>query len=127
MKFFIASSRRNKNAVRSLTDALTARGHVAHSFVDFSANLAVGMSISEEVKELFHFMEAWDDDPLRDSDAVILLEPADTSSIAQASIAEHLRKSVILIGFAPKPEGAYRICGKRYPNVAAFLVDLMVP
>ena len=31
MKFFIASPWRNKDAVKSLTDALTARGHIAYS------------------------------------------------------------------------------------------------
>jgi hypothetical protein len=55
MKFFIASPWRNKDAVRSLTDAITARGHAVNSFLDSGANLATGTSIKDEFKHLpFH-------------------------------------------------------------------------
>ena len=88
MKFLIASPWENKDAVRSLESALTLRGHVAWSFPDDGANLATGKSVMEEFKQFGHSMVEWENDPLierifafemqalRDSDAVILLEPA---------------------------------------------------
>jgi len=136
MKFFIASPWRNKDAVRSLADALTARGHSAYSFLDNGANLATGVSVIDEFKQFGQSMVDWEDDPLierifesemqalRDSDAVILLEPAGHSSLAEAGIAYGMGKKVVLIGLALHPEVVYRICGSRYPNADGFLADI---
>jgi hypothetical protein len=139
MKFFIASPWRNKDAVKSLEDALVRRGHSACSFLDNGANLATGTSVCDEVKAFSHSMEAWEDNPLiarvfesemralRDSDTVILLEPAGRSSLAEAGVAYGMGKKVILIGPVERPEIVYRICGSRYPNTEAFLLDLAAP
>ena len=61
MKFFIASPWRNKDAVKSLSDALTARGHQIYSFLVSGANLASGMSVIEEFKEFRNALVAWED------------------------------------------------------------------
>lgn len=135
MKFLIASPWENKDAVRSLESALTLRGHVAWSFPDDGANLATGKSVMEEFKQFGHSMVEWENDPLierifafemqalRDSDAVILLEPAGRSSLVEAGIAYGVGKRVVLVGLVEHPEVAYRICGSRYPSVEAFLAD----
>lgn len=122
-----------------LTDALVARGHAACSFIDNGANLATGRSVVEEVKQFGHSMADWEDDPLigrifesemralRESDAVILLEPAGRSSLAEAGIAYGMGKRVVLVGLVDHPEVVYRICESRYPGVEAFLSDLDGP
>jgi hypothetical protein len=136
MKFFIASPWRNKDAVRNLTDALIFRGHSAQSFLDSGANLATGGSVIEEFKKFSHSMENWEDNPLvehifksemqalRDSEIVILLEPAGRSSLTEAGIAYGMGKKVVLVGLVEHPEVVYRICENRYPNVEMFLEAL---
>jgi nucleoside 2-deoxyribosyltransferase len=58
---------------------------------------------------------------LRESDAVILLEPAGRSSLAEAGIACGMGKRVILVGPVEHSEAVlYRICGSRYPSIEAF-------
>jgi hypothetical protein len=135
MKFFIASPWRNKDAVRSLTDALTLRGHAAYSFLDSSANLTTGRSVIEEFENFGKPIANWEGDPLiehifasemqalRESDAVILLEPAGRSSLTEAGIAYGMGKRVVLVGLVEHLEVVYCICGSRYPNVEAFLGD----
>lgn len=139
MKFFIASPWRNKDAVKRMTDALAARGHFAYSFLDNGANLATGAPVCEERKAFGHSMVDWEDDPLierifasetqalKDSDVVILLEPAGKSSLTEAGIAYGMGKRVVRVGLVEHPEVVYRICGIRYPNVEAFLGDLDSP
>jgi hypothetical protein len=139
MKFFIASPWRNKNAVRSLTDALAASGHTAYSLLDNGANLATGTSVMEELKQFSTSMVNWEDNPviarifesemqaMRDCDAVILLEPAGHSSLAEAGIAYGMGKEIILVGLVEHPEVVYHMCEHRYPNVEAFLEDLTNP
>jgi len=136
MKFFIASPWRNKNAVKGLADALTARGDVAYSFLDNGANLASGTSVCDELKTFGHSMVDWEDDPtidrifmsemqaLKDSDIVILLEPAGRASLGEAAIAYGMGKKVVLVGPVEHPEILYRIFGNRYPTVESFLRDL---
>jgi hypothetical protein len=135
MKFFIASPWRNKDAVQKLTDALTARGHAAYSFLVSGANLATGISVMEEFRQFSHSMENWEDDAsierifvsemqaLKDSDTLILLEPAGRSSLTEAGIAYGMGKRVVLIGLVEHPEIVYRICRSRYPNIQGFLSD----
>ena len=137
MKFFIASPWRNKDAVKTLTDALASRGHAVHSFLDNGANLATGLPIIEvEIKAFGRSMVEWEDDPLIEnifrmemealvgSDTLILLEPAGRTSLAEAGIAYGMGKQVILVGPVEHPEIVYRICGRRYPSVEDFLHGL---
>ena len=135
MKFFIASPWRNAEAVKSLSGALAARGHAAYSFLDSGINLATGVSVIEELKKFGRSMVDWEDDALighifeaemkalKDSDVVILLEPAGRSSLTEAGIAYGMGKQVVLIGLVLHPEVVYRICGSRYPSIDAFLSD----
>jgi hypothetical protein len=59
-----------------------------------------------------------------ESDAVILLEPAGRSSLAEAGIAYGMGKRVVLVGTVEHPEVVvYRICENRYPSIEAFLGD----
>jgi len=133
MKFFIASPWRNNNAVKDLTEALRLRGHAVYSFLDNGANLCTGTSVVDEFKAFGHSMVNWEDDPLianifesemaalKESDAVILLEPAGASSLTEAGIAYGMGKKVILVGLVSRPEVVYHIFGVRYPSVEAFL------
>jgi hypothetical protein len=141
MKFFIASPWRNAEAVKSLSNALAARGHLASSFLNNGANVLVGAPIVEEsektspdsiknwennpvIKQVFEF----DMQALRESDAVILLEPAGRSSLAEAGIAYGMGKKIVLVGLVEHPEVVvYCICGSRYASVDEFLGDLDSP
>jgi hypothetical protein len=136
MKFFIASPWRNKDAVKGLTDALAARGHKAYSFLESGANLATGTSVVDEARQFSHSIVDWEDDPLigaifesemqalRESHAVILLEPAGRASLAEAGIAYGMGKKVAVVGFVERPEIVHRIFGKScYPSVEAFIRD----
>jgi hypothetical protein len=137
MKFFIASPWRNTDAVKELTVALSDRGHTAYSFLDNGANRLSGAPALEEseeespnaitdwennpvVKEIFEF----DMKVLKESDAVILLEPSGRSSLTEAGIAYGMGKKIILVGLVEHPEVVvYCICEKRYPSIEAFLGD----
>jgi hypothetical protein len=52
MKFFIASPWRNADAVKRLSNILTARGDAAYSFLDNGANLVTGTSVVEKTEEV---------------------------------------------------------------------------
>jgi hypothetical protein len=135
MKFFIASPWRNKDAVQSLSDALTGRGHQVYSFLVSGANLASGMSVIEEFNLFRNALVAWEDSPeithvfesemqgIKDSDVVILLEPTGRSSLTEAGIAYGMGKQIVQVGLIEHPEVIYRMCEQRYPTVEAFLVD----
>jgi hypothetical protein len=119
-----------------LEDALTTRGHIPWSFLDNGANVVGSDSVLEEFKRFGLSMANWEDDPLiegifnaeighlKDCDALILLEPAGHSSLAEAGIAYGMGKKVVLVGLVDHPEVVYRICGSRYPSAEAFLKDL---
>jgi len=112
------------------------RGHAVYSFLDNGANVASGDSVIDELKQFGQTMADWEDNPviehifeseiqaLRESDAVILLEPAGRSSLAEAGIAYGMGKKVILIGLVEHPEVVYRICTSRYRDAAEFLASL---
>lgn len=138
MKFFIASPWRNTEAVKRLSNALTARGHAAYSFLDNGANLVTGTSAIEKSEEFYpNSIADWKDNPvieqifesemqaLRESDVAILLEPSGRSSLAEAGIAYGMGKRVVLVGQVEHPEVVvYHICGSRYPSIEAFMGDL---
>ena len=133
MKFFIASPWRNKDAVKELADALVSRGHNAWSFLNDGNNVAGSDSVLEEFKQFGRSMANWEEDlligkifesemhALRNSDTLILLEPAGRSSLTEAGIAYGMGKIVILVGLVEHPEVVYRICTSRYPSIEAFL------
>jgi hypothetical protein len=137
MRFFIASPWRNKDTVKSLMEALTARGHTAYSFLSNDANFVAGASaIEKSEKDFPSSIAAWENNPaikqifesdmqaLKESDAVILLEPSGRSSLAEAGIAYGMGKKIVLVGLVEHPEVVlYCICGSRYPNAEAFLHD----
>jgi hypothetical protein len=137
MKFFIASPWRNKDVVKSLMEALTARGHTAYSFLSNDANLVTGEPAIEKFEEDFpNSIADWENNPvikqifesdmqaLKKSDTVILLEPSGRSSLAEAGIAYGMGKKIVLVGLVEHPEVVlYRICGSRYPSIEEFLGD----
>jgi hypothetical protein len=63
MKFFIASTWRNKDAVRNLTNALAQRSYQVYSFLDSGASLATGRSVVDELKAFRHSMTDWQAKP----------------------------------------------------------------
>ena len=136
MKFFIASPWRNAEAVKNLADALAARGHSAYSFLDNGANLATGSSVYEN-RELFDDALANRmDDPrverifaaemqkLKESDEVILLEPADVPrSRWQASPTGRERK-LCLSASSSGPRSSTACARAATRSVEAFLRSL---
>jgi len=133
MKFFIASPWRNREAVGELTTKLVARGHVVYSFLQSGANLASGMSIAQELGIFSKALMNWENDPnikkifdsemegLKNSEAVILLQPAGHSSLLEAGIGYGMGKKVIIIGPIEKPEVVYLISESFYPDVDSFI------
>lgn len=136
MKFFIAAPWRNKEIVEGLSEELTRRGSEVYSFLQNGANLSTGMSIVDELKTFSDAMRNWQDDAnikkifsaelegLRQSDVIILLEPAGHSSLLEAGIGYGLGKKIIVIGAVEKPEVFYLISEMFYPDIPAFLQDL---
>ena len=144
MKFFIASSWRNKEMVKQLTEGIITRGHTTYSFFNNGANLLGGASMveeSEEAEENFpNSISNWEDNPavkeifesdmkaLKESDMVILLEPSGRSSLAEAGIAFGMGKEIVLVGLVAHPEiVVYCICEHRYPTIEEFLASLNKP
>src|SRR5579862_7847225 len=106
MKFFIASPWKNKANVEELQHALEERGYSVYSFLQSGANLVTGISIEEELKIFTNSLQDWQHDPtikkifnaelegLKQSDTVILLEPAGRSSLLEAGAAFGMGKKV---------------------------------
>jgi nucleoside 2-deoxyribosyltransferase len=138
MKFFIASPWQNTDLVKSLSVALTTRGHTVYSFLDNGANAVGGAPAIEESEEnLPNAISNWENNPavkeifesdmkaLKESDAVILLEPSGRSSLAEAGIAYGMGKEIVLVGPVAHPTiVVYSICKNRYASVDEFLVSL---
>ena len=61
---------------------------------------------------------------LRQSDAVILLEPAGRSSLLETGAAFGMGKKVFVVGLIEKPEVALLGATGFYPDINAFLNDL---
>jgi len=136
MKFFIASPWRNKIRVEELYAALTSRGYQCYSFLQSGANLMTGVSIEEEVKMFSDRLQNWKHDPdikkifdselegLRQSDAVILLEPAGQSSLLETGVGFGMGKKIFVVGSIEKPEVALFGANGFYPDLKTFLDDL---
>jgi hypothetical protein len=136
MKFFIAAPWRSKELVQGLSDELMKRGYEVYSFLQNGANLLSGQSIVEEIKMFSDAMQNWQDnadikrifqaemDGLKQSEIVLLLEPAGHSSLIEIGIGYGLGKRVIVVGAIEKPEVFYLIAEKIYPDIESFLADL---
>ena len=135
MKFFIASPWRNKSRVEELHEALTTRGYQCYSFLQSGANLMTGISIEEELKMFTNILQDWKNNPdvkkifeaelegLKQSDAVILLEPAGRSSLLETGHLAWARKSSWSARIE-KPEVALLGANGFYPDLQTFLNDL---
>jgi hypothetical protein len=135
MKFFIAAPWRSKEMVEGLAEELTKRGYENYSFLQNGANLMSGQSIVDELKTFSEAMLNWQENPdikrifnselvgLKESDAVIMLEPAGHSSLIEAGIGYGLGKKIFVVGAVEKPEVFYLIAEKLYPDIASFLND----
>src|ERR1700722_20109699 len=133
MKFFIASPWRNKTIVEGLSEELVKRGYEVYSFLQSGANLASGISIAEELKSFSDALHNWEGDEqikkifdselegLKQSDAIVLLEPAGHSSLIEAGIGYGMGKKVFVIGTIEKPEVFYLMSERFYADLDAFL------
>jgi len=136
MKVFIASPWRNREAVQKLSEELAKRGVEVYSFLQSGSNLSTGLSITEELKTFGEALVNWESDPnikkifdselegLKNSDMVILLQPAGHSSLLEAGIGYGMGKAVITIGPIEQPEVFYLVCEKFYIDADSFLADL---
>ena len=138
MKFFIASPWQNTDIVKSLSVALTTRGHTIYSFLDNGANAVGGAPPIEESEESFpNSILNWENNPavkeifesdmkaLKESDVVILLEPSGRSSLAEAGIAYGMGKKIVVVGRVAHPSlVVYSICENRYAGTDDFLASL---
>lgn len=124
-------------AVEQLTEELRKRGYEAYSYLQSGANLSTGGSIEEELKMFSTGLQNWEKDPnikkifdaelegLKQSDAVILLEPAGHSSLLETGAGFGMGKKVFVVGAIDKPEVALLGATGFYPNANAFLDDLV--
>lgn len=136
MKFFIASPWKNKAYVEELQQGLASRGYKVYSFLQSGANLMTGTSIEEELKMFTTRLKDWQNDPtikkifeaelegLKQSDAIILLEPAGRSSLLETGAGFGMGKKVFVVGTIEKPEVALLGASGFYPTIDAFLNDL---
>jgi hypothetical protein len=136
MKFFIASPWRNKASVEELHKELTSRGYDTYSFLQSGANLMNGTSIEEELSTFASSLKDWQTNPtvkkifeaelegLKQSDAVILLEPAGRSSLLEAGAGFGMGKKVFVVGAIEKPEVALLGATGFYADINTFLNDL---
>lgn len=136
MKFFIAAPWRSKEIVKAMSEELVNRGYEVYSFLQSGANLATGISIAEELKTFSEALRNWREDQnikniyaselegLKQSDALILLEPAGHSSLIEAGIGFGMGKKVFIVGAIERPEVFYLISEQIYPDLQAFLNDL---
>jgi hypothetical protein len=133
MRFFIASPWKNKVAVQELADGLRKQGHEVYSFLESGANVSNGQPIGEELNVFNQALSNWQSDPgikrvfdaemegLKNSEAVILLQPAGHSSLLEAGIGYGMGKKVFVVGPVEKPEVVYLISQSFYPDTATFL------
>jgi hypothetical protein len=136
MKFFIAAPWRSKELVKGLSDELSQRGYEVYSFLQSGSNRMSGESIVGELKTFSDSMRNWQKNPdikrifdtelegIKNSDALLLLEPAGHSSFIEAGIAFGLGKKVMVIGSIEKPEVFYFISQDFYGDINDFLNDL---
>jgi hypothetical protein len=136
MKFFIAAPWRYKEIVKGLCEELAQQGYEVYSFLQSGSNRMSGESIISELKTFSDSMRNWQQNPeikrifdtelegIKNSDALILLEPAGHSSLIEAGIAFGLGKKVIIIGHIEKPEVFYFISEAFYASIDEFLNDL---
>jgi len=136
MKFFIAAPWRSKDIVEGLVAALGERGYQTYSFLENGANLLTGASVVDELKQFADALKEWQGNQgiktifdselagLKESDVILMLEPAGHSSLIEAGIGYGLGKRVIIIGEVEKPEVFYLIAEKLYPDIPTFLNDL---
>jgi hypothetical protein len=136
MKFFIAAPWRNKAGVEALQTALIDRGYGVYSFLQSGANVMTGLSIEEEIKTFTSSLQEWQSNPtikkifdaelegLRQSDAVILLEPAGHSSLLETGAGFGMGKKVFIVGPIEKPEVALLGATGFYADIESFLKDL---
>jgi hypothetical protein len=136
MKFFIAAPWRSKEMVEGLNEELIKRGYQTYSFLENGANLMDGQSIVDELKTFSDAMRNWQDNAdikkifdselsgLKESDAVVLLEPAGHSSLIEAGIGYGLGKQVFIVGAVERPEVFYLISNRLYSDIPSFLSDL---
>lgn len=136
MKFFLAAPWRNKEIVEGLAEEMTKRGYDVYSFLQSGANLTTGGSVVDELKMFSEAMQNWranadikrifeaEMEGLKQSDVVVMLEPAGHSSLIEAGVGYGLGKKVIIVGAVERPEVFYLICQEIYPDITAFLNDL---
>ena len=95
-----------------------------------------GTSIEEELKMFTTRLRDWQNDPtikkifeaefegLKQSDAVILLEPAGRSSLLETGAGFGMGKKVFVVGTIEKPEVALLGASGFYLDINTFLGDL---
>lgn len=122
--------------VEGLSEELKKHGHEVYSFLQSGSNRLDGQSIVDELKMFSDAMRSWQSNPdikrifdselesLKQSDAVLLLEPAGHSSLIETGIGYGMGKRVFAIGSVEKPEVFYMIYESMYPDVLSFLNDL---
>ena len=111
MKFFIASGRTNRKAIKDLDDNLASLNHQASLFTP------------QEGTQLKKVFEA-DLTKLEEADRVILLLPAGKNSHLAAGIAYGFGKHLTLIGTPENAEANYFIFDDTYATIEEFIAAL---
>ena len=136
MKFFIASPWKNRESVQTISNELKKRGHEVYSYLESGANLLTGEPIEKEMNIFSEALGNWRKDNrieqifesemkgLRESEVLVLLEPAGGSSLLEAGVAYGLGKKLILVGGITKPEVVYLVFDEIYLDMSSFLHDL---
>jgi hypothetical protein len=125
--YFIAARWQNLEMVMELTRRLRDKGKTVYCFAeDDDGNLLKYSSWDDLLLTDARVIKTYNRDmqALKDSQALIMLQPAGKSSHIEAGIAYGLGKTCILIGDMGPTQGLYLIFGEFYPTIDEFLDHL---
>jgi hypothetical protein len=127
-QYYIASSSRNKEKIIELTDKIRKHNKSVYSFIE--TNPLNGL-ISEEIdvkewrkSELNKAIFEKDMEPLKESEALILLLPAGKSGHIEAGIMYGWGRKCIVIGEVEETDSLYLIFSEDYPDIDNFISSL---
>ena len=137
MKYFISSKWRNRDKVLELTKKLRNRGKFVYCFFESKANIYSTDMDPKKVMEEFEAIENWRNNKyikaifkdtvikIKDSDILVMLLPAGSSTHIEAGIAYGLGKKCIVIGEKKETDSMYLIFNEFYNSIDEFIDSIL--
>ncbi|MCH7759018.1 hypothetical protein IID20_01540 [Patescibacteria group bacterium] len=137
MKYFISSKWRNRDKVLELTKKLRNKGKFVYCFFESKANIYSTDMDPKKVMEEFEAIENWQNNKyikaifkdtvikIKDSDVLVMLLPAGSSTHIEAGIAYGLEKKCIVIGKKKETDSMYLIFNEFYNSIDEFIDSIL--